>query len=347
MSAATPTLPKSKLNRLLTTLRTGSNLLIVLQDNPDPDAIGSAVALRELANRRGNIPCTIVHGGRVGRAENRALVRYLDLAMRRFDAIDIDRFDVIAMLDTQPATGNNSLPRHVLPDIVIDHHPIQPLTRRATFHDIRSRIGATSTILWQYLHAARVTPDVRTATAMLYGIRSDTQDLERESTAADARAYEHLYPLANKRMLGSIQRGSVSSDYYQILSDALCAARTFGPALVCNLRHVANPDMMGEMADLFLRHEDVTFVLCFGIVDDRLQISLRCDEGTGSCADIARAIATDLGTAGGHATFAGAQIPLTPLPATTRRSLDRLLTTRFLDALNLAAQTRPKRLVHP
>ena len=154
-------------------------MLIVMQDNPDPDSIASAVALRSLANELGGVRCTIAHGGTVGRSENQELVHYLELTLRSFRDVNRVRFEMIALVDTQPGTGSNSLLADALPDIVIDHHPVRRLRRSVRFTDIRSSYGATSTILWEYLVAAEITPDKPLATAVLYGILSDTQNLDQ------------------------------------------------------------------------------------------------------------------------------------------------------------------------
>ena len=102
------------------------------------------------------------------------------------------------------------------------------------------------------------------ATALLYAIRSDTHDLGTEAVQADIDAAEALYPLVNTRMLSAIQRGCVPQGYYSTLAKALDNARVYGSSIVADLGDVDNPDLMGETADLFLRHEGVEWVVCFG-----------------------------------------------------------------------------------
>jgi len=175
---------KNKLRKLKSILRNKTTLLIVMQDNPDPDAIAASSALKELVNKTANISCQLAYGGTIGRAENHELVNYLGFNFHPFKDVDPMNFDLLALLDTQPGAGNNPLPADFSPDIVIDHHPIRPATRSITFTDIRKKYGAASTILWEYLSAAKITPEIPIATALLYGIRSDTQDLGRETIQA-------------------------------------------------------------------------------------------------------------------------------------------------------------------
>ncbi|MCE5277638.1 MAG: DHH family phosphoesterase [Planctomycetaceae bacterium] len=326
-----PTQTLRKLADLRSLLAGKSSLLIVLQDNPDPDALAAAMALRKLAHHLGGVQCTLASGGSVGRAENRALVRYLDANVRPIEQIETSRFDVIATVDTQPGLGNNSLPAGIVPQIVIDHHPIHDETRRAQFFDIRSRYGASSTILWEYIQAANLTPEPPLATALLYGIQSDTQDFGREATAADKLAYGDLYPLANKRILGTIQRGEEPTEYYRVLVTALAAANLAGNCIYSNLGSVDNVDMIAEVADLLLRHERADWSLCWGHHDNRMLLSLRTIAPDGRADVVIRHIVHRKGTGGGHHSMAGGQISVAP-PQTSQEKLDRLIVRRFLHA---------------
>ncbi len=305
------------------------SMVIVLQDNPDPDALGAAVGLRKLANTLSDIPCSIVAGGAVGRAENRALIRYLQLNLRPFEAIDLDRFGLVAMVDTQPGQGNNSLPEDAMPDVVIDHHPTQKETRKVGFTDVRSRYGSTCTILSEYLREAKIQPDTPTATALLYGIRSDTQDFGRESTQSDLDEYGRLYALANKRMLGDIQRGVVPSEYFKVLVAAMENARLHGSCIHTELGEVENVDMIPEVSDLLLRHEKADWSLCWGRKGERVLLSMRTNS-PGLRADQAmKKIVSRKGTGGGHYTMAGGQIPLKESTQKYLKRLRALILRRF------------------
>jgi nanoRNase/pAp phosphatase (c-di-AMP/oligoRNAs hydrolase) len=351
---------RERLEKLKSLWARGESLLIVMQNNPDPDAIAAACALRELANKTAGLNCQFAYGGTIGRAENRELVHYLGFAFHPFAEISHQKSDLIAMVDTQPATGNNPLPEGVQPDIIIDHHPATEASRGVAFADIREHYGATSTILWEYLCEAKITPEIPVATALLYGIRSDTQDLGREATKADIVAIEALYPLANKRMLSQIQQGRVPSAYYQMLSTALANTKLYSHALICNIGDIDNPDMIGEVADLLIRHEEVDWVMCYGFYNDQMLISLRTQDDRLDAGDVARSVVDKLGTGGGHASMAGGQISLRadewlkPKSARLARlssgesrrvRLQRLIRSRFLKSLRI--KTRKSRpLVH-
>lgn len=329
----------SKVQRLAELFAGKAYLLIAMQDMPDPDSLAAAVALRRLAKSQGNLQCSIVCGGTVGRGENRALVKYLGLNLRNYSEVDYDKYDLVAMVDTQPGTGNNSLPEGVLPDIVIDHHPIRRQTRMATFTDIRSGYGATSTILIEYLIEMGITPDTPLATALLYGIRSDTQDLGRESSRFDVEAIEFLYPFANKRMLGEIQRGKVPRVYYQMLANALKNAWVYGPAIITELGDVDNPDMIAEVADLLLREDETTWTMCTGYWSEKLLISLRTSEESNLAGKVMKHVVGRKGTGGGHQTYAGGQIPLVKGTKAEREEIEKGIEQRFIEAIGVKGKS--------
>ena len=333
-----------KLEQLAACLDAASSMLIVMQDQPDPDAIASAVALKAVANAVASVPCSIAHGGIVGRSENRAMVKYLDVNLHAMAEIDLRRFDRIALVDTQPGTGNNSLPPELIPDIVIDHHPVRRATRRCPYTDVRGGYGAPSTILYEYLTEAKVDIDVCLATALLYGIRSDTQDLGRETIQADIDAFLALYPKANKRMLSRIEWGRVPDAYFRMLATALGNARRYDDCIVTSMGSIDNPDMIGEVADLLLRREGAVWVLCHGFFGDNALFSLRTSAPTGKAGDMARRLAGRNGTGGGHAAIAAGQIPLAKNTERERRRLGDLIETRFLRVL-ARTQAKPERLV--
>jgi nanoRNase/pAp phosphatase (c-di-AMP/oligoRNAs hydrolase) len=314
-----------KIEQLKTVLQNHSTMLIVIQDNPDPDSIASACALRKLANTLNEVQCSIAHGGTVGRAENRALIKYMGVNLRDIRQIDFTQFELFAAVDTQPGTGNNSLPEQIEPDIVIDHHPCRPRTRHCRFTDIRSRYGACATIMFEYLESAKIQPEMSLATGLLYAIRSDTQDLGRDTVRADIRGLTQLYSLANKRMLSEIQRGKVQRNYYQMLANGLKNAKIVDNAIITNLEYIENPDMIAEVADLLLRDDSTDWVMVCGFTKNKLLISLRTSEEQVSADKVIRNMVARKGTGGGHPSYAGGQISI--------KGLDKASVTQIIDKL--------------
>lgn len=327
--------PVTRLARLWSVLDGAKTMLIVVQNNPDPDAIAAAAALREIANEIHGIACSVAHTGAVGRAENIALLDYLRLNTRDIDCLDLDRFDRLGMVDAQPGAGNVKFDPSVRLDVVIDHHPIRRETRSARFTDIRSRYGATCTMLYEYLNAAQIDIPTRLATAMIYGIKSDTQDLGRESTKADVEAYLALYPLANARVLGRIVSAPLPHNYFSKLRIALDKAMVHGDRIVSYLGQLDSPEMVAETADLLLRAEGIRWTMCIGVIDGWIHLSLRSTDRDRNAGRIARNLGGRRGYGGGHQALAAAQIPIASGNGQTRKRTEAMvrgLTKRFLKA---------------
>ncbi len=319
-----------------------SNLLIVIQNNPDPDSIAAALALRYIAHIMGDITCSIAHGGTVGRAENRALVKYLSVNLRHISEIDVSRYDVIGMVDTQPDAGNNGLGAGIIPDIVIDHHPCRSKSRSARFVDIRSNYGACSTILFEYLQCLNAQIDSQLATAIVYAIRSDTQDLGTEASKADITAIQSLYPLANLRMLSEIQRGRVERVYFKMLAKGVSNAYAYDKCIIANLGDIDNADMVAEVADLLLRDDNTTWSLCYAYCRGQMLLSIRSEEHDKKAGDVMHRIVSRKGTGGGHDTMAGGQITIENDTPDKRKKLEDLVSKRFLKGIGANEQTRVK-----
>ncbi|MBN2136251.1 MAG: DHH family phosphoesterase [Sedimentisphaerales bacterium] len=325
-----------KVQELAEILRRSKRILIVMQDNPDPDSIAASLGLGRIGSSFGVELCTVTHRGTIGRAENRALVQYLGIPLAPCGQVDFSTYDVIALVDTQPGTGNNCLPAGCKPDVVVDHHPVRIKSRFAAMNDIRVRYGATSTILTEYLVELEISPDTPLATALLYGIRSDTQDLGREASQADIDATGFLFSFADHRMLGEIQRGSVERGYFAMLVSALENARVFGRALITSLGRIeANPDMIGEVADLLLRDEGIAWTMCTGQYGGKLLVSIRTSAGKDRADRLIRTVVSGKGTGGGHHSYAGGQASLAGKSESQCARLQRLFERRFLKAVDV------------
>src|SRR5205823_4577859 len=176
-------------------------LVILPHDNPDPDALASAAALKYLVGELLRKEAHIALGGIVGRAENRAMLTYLNITLVPVSEVHFGGETQVALVDTQPGRPNNSLPEALVPTAVIDHHPAYDAYPGVPFLDLRDQYGATSTILTEYLRESKLAIEPKIGTALFYGIAAETQDLGREATAADIEASHFLYPHANKRRL--------------------------------------------------------------------------------------------------------------------------------------------------
>jgi nanoRNase/pAp phosphatase (c-di-AMP/oligoRNAs hydrolase) len=201
----------TKLERLLRVIEGKKTALIIGHSNPDPDSIASGRALQYFLSEIGKIKSTFAFDGIVGRAENRALLDYLNLDLIVLDQINLKDFDMIALVDTHIGMGNNPIRLDCPITIEIDHHKTDEPVKKALFSDIRESYGSTATILTNYLLSAGLKISTKLATALFYAIKAETQDLGREAKKSDRKAYFTLYQLIDFQALAKIQRATSSS----------------------------------------------------------------------------------------------------------------------------------------
>jgi nanoRNase/pAp phosphatase (c-di-AMP/oligoRNAs hydrolase) len=284
-------------------------ILLLIQSDPDPDAIASALAFRHLIGRNRST-AHIASFGEVTRPENLAMLRLLDIQVEKITIDVISKYDGLCMLDVQPPHLFTNLNQGInMIDVVIDHHPEKP-GYQAKIKDIKATYGATSTILTEYLRAVDFNISQRLATALLYGIKSDTLLLGRGVDPADIEAFSYLYPLANTNILRRIERPEVHPEDIDSFSNALKKRKIIKNILFSHLGRVMREDVIPHFADFSLQIEGVEWSVVSGIFKGNLIISVRNVGYVRSAGVIMKNAFSQLGSAGGHSHMAKAVVPL-------------------------------------
>src|SRR6185369_1777273 len=247
---------------------------------------------------------------------------------------------LVALVDTQPGRINNSLPRDVLPAVVIDHHPAYGDYGRVPFVDLRDEYGATSTILTEYVREARIEIESKLATALFYGISAETQDLGREATPADIAAAQFLYPYTNKRRLAKIENARVPRVYFRAFHEAIERAVIYDRVVVSILPEVQYPDMVAEVADFLLRLDEVEWACAIGGFGDNLHVSLRTTERDVNAGDVLQGVLGNE-SAGGHDMTAGGRVCLATHGPEAAVDAGGQVRDRLLALLGVGATPRP------
>jgi nanoRNase/pAp phosphatase (c-di-AMP/oligoRNAs hydrolase) len=314
-------------------------VLILTHDNPDPDSLASGKGLAALL-RAWRIPSRLVYSGLVARAENRAMMAHLTPEWEHEDILSgLEHYSAIALVDSQPTAGNNRLSSSRGLRIVLDHHhPVREAIAQVQYADVRPEIGASVTLVYQHLSAAGVEPDPQLATAMFYGLKTDTQGLSRGAGPADEAVYLELLSRADRAELVRVENSGLPRHYFRAFSNGLNAARVHGQAVIAELGVMDRPDLPAEMADLLLRLENTRAALCLGQHDGTLHVSLRLKILDQDAGLLIQRIILPPGKAGGHGTIAGGQVPIVP------RDLARVMAeieARFLDVMGESAPATP------
>ncbi|WP_457612215.1 DHH family phosphoesterase [Methanocaldococcus sp.] len=279
-----------------------ATLLILTHKNPDPDAIASAMALKTIAEKW-EVTADIAYGGNIGYDKNKAMVNLLEIKLINIKEVKLDDYCIIALVDTSTAKQLDIEVEKL--DIIIDHHQNPDLS--AEYEDIRPDVGATSTILTQYLKELNIEPTRKLATALFYGIQSDTDYFRREVSKLDFEAASYLQPYIDATILNMIENPEISTEVMEVIARAIMNRKVIkGNIALSYVGEISNRDALPQAADFLLKMEGISTTFVFGIVGDKIHISARTKDLRINLGEILK----EAFGGGGHQTAAAASIPL-------------------------------------
>ena len=309
---------------------------ILLQPDPDPDGIAAGYALRAILGRK-KMTAPLISFGEVKRPENQAMVQALGIEVRTIVPEELDEFDGIALVDVQPTVFGESPPARLLSvDVVIDHHPVRS-GYDAVLKDIRPGYGATATILTEYMRASGIEVSSKLATALLYGIKTDTQLLGRETSRHDMNAFAFLHATHSPALLRRIERPALPHDGLRALGRALARTSVEEGIHLLVLGRVRE-DVIPQVADMGLQAEGAEWAIAAGVVGSDLVFSVRNVGYVRAAGEVVRGIVEGIGVGGGHRTMAKGIIPLKQFRKQYKRAdqptIRKVLMKAFIQAIH-------------
>lgn len=290
-------------------LEKSKSLAIVMHDNPDPDAMSSAYALKAIAESL-KVNADIYYGGEIGHEGNKMMVELLKWDFKRIIENKkniLKEYDKIALIDMPNLSNTTIVPPEIKPDIIIDHHYTEEEIN-AEFIDIRPKIGATATIMTSYLRDFGIEVNEQLATGLMYGILVDTNNFKRNFEREDTEAVYYLKPRINKELLNIIENPNISSSTLEVLSNAINNKKVYDKYVISNVGYVENRESLSQSADLLLKLEGITVSLVIGILEDYVYVSARSRDQIIDISKIIIKAFSKMGSAGGHMNFAAAKI---------------------------------------
>ncbi len=316
---------KQMLEKLYDVSSGAATVNILIYGNPDPDALASAVALKAVLERE-KTNVKIGYTGAIGRPENASMIRQLKIQAVPFSEEQAADTDIIALVDSQPQFFKDfTLPRC---DIVIDHHP-PLLDRPVSFVDIRPNYLSASSIMTEYLRAANIRVTSRMASALYYGIKTDSRHFMGDLSHGDVEAIRWLRGKADRDIVRVIEFSQFSRDTLDYFSIALVRRRFVKGVMYAHLGPVPSADVCVQVADFLIRVEHVGWALVSGIIGEHLVIVFRNDGVKKDAGHTARTAFEAYGSAGGHYTMGRAEIYGHSLPEgihlTDNKSIERFV----------------------
>ncbi len=305
------------------------SLVLLMHGSPDPDSIASAMALHDIIRQtKGLAKSVFVSTEPIKRQQNRDLALAMRLNIRLLNQVDISSYRLIALLDAQPSFLGGTL-KFIQPHIVFDHHPREG-DWKAALEDIRPNYGALSTILTEYLLCSRVKVSKNLHTALLYGIKTDTDNFDRDTLLEDISAYAYHTKYGNLRLIRRIELNQTPISYLKYFDLAFHHINHSRGRRIGFLGNVESPDVCVQVADFYLRLIGTYFVVVAGIVDEKLIIIFRGDGYRQDCGAIAQSACGLIGQGGGHRSAARIEISLEALKEKLAGNLSQSDVEKFL-----------------
>jgi nanoRNase/pAp phosphatase (c-di-AMP/oligoRNAs hydrolase) len=322
------------MEKLFEIIKNTEPISIVVHNNPDPDALASAAALRFILMNKGFKNIRIYYDGLIGRAENQEVLKILKVPLFLTVNIPSPQTHQFILVDCQPFTGNVTLPDGVNPIAVIDHHRMRKTTRQVPFCDVRPQYGACSTILYEYLSSLKIDIPTRLATSLSYAISSETQSLGREGSRTDKKAYIELLSRLSFNQLSRTQYPKLSKDFVSNLSRALLNAFYYKNLIGVVMEELPYPDFAAQMADFLLRVKNMTWSICLGTFKDVLYVSIRTTNYKADASRIIKKIMPKGAASGGHEMIAGGQAKIDKSDRSKVRAAKNEVIIKMMRALN-------------
>jgi nanoRNase/pAp phosphatase (c-di-AMP/oligoRNAs hydrolase) len=293
---------KEKVKRLLQVVSPDDTVAIII--NADPDAMSSALALKRLFWRRVK-KVLIYHINTINRADNLAFIKLLNIKQQHIRELKRGEVTRWAIVDSQPE--HNDQFRRLRFDIIIDHHPLVHGSV-AKFVDIREEYGANATLLTEYLRAAKIKPSAALATAMFYGIKTDTDNFARPTTPNDINAFRYLYRFANTNIIKKIESSELTKKTLASFKKALANLVFVNDKVYIHMGRVNNPDILVIMADFFMKMMEASWCIVSGVYGQKGIVIFRNAGFRLNAGRMAKKCFGDWGSAGGHKSAARAEV---------------------------------------
>ena len=349
-----PSARKSKVNyrtttqlrsdRFLAEIKNATRVTFVSHINPDPDSIGSMVGLAHLVKSVLGKKIRLTRDGLINRSENRAMVDLLGLELVPMDGIEWHEGDVAVMVDSQPKTGRHSNENGIPLVAVIDHHDTPGNVRGIPFVDVRKSMGATCSVVAEYLREQNVEVSFKVATAMMYGMETELMGFPRHASSADEEALLWLFPKADKDLLAEIRNARLPQSHFEGVVQALQSSFIYDRLIISWVHDLPQPELAAEVVDFLIRFEEVDWAVCAGLFENKLILSARASGANAKAGELLKKVVGRMGRAGGHDRRAGGAILMKSISFNAVEQAMAKLRKRLLKALYID-ECRGQRLI--
>jgi nanoRNase/pAp phosphatase (c-di-AMP/oligoRNAs hydrolase) len=320
----------SRLEDLVAILKAAPGAVFIqTHDVPDPDAIAAAFGLRYLLSMSG-VDSKIVYDREFEKIDARRMVELLGIEMSLASEVaSIDIEDWIVIVDGQHGNAN-IVDLGCVPVAVIDHHQrcdAEPARGEYRFSDIRPDNGSCSSIIAEYFQVAGEVPPRFVATALMYGIFIDTDNLTRGVSDLDAEMFWRLHSFADADLIRKLRGSQITLRDLASYAEAFRTVEAYGRIGFLRLEG-ADDSLVGAANDIVLSVDEIDASIAFSVRPDGVKVSVRSRVDDIRADELSRAVVRDIGFGGGHSHMAGGFIPIDRLPK--GKSIETLIKHRAI-----------------
>ncbi len=281
-------------------------IYIQTHNYPDQDAIASAFGLKILLSNRG-IHATICYNGQIDKDNTLKMIEQLGIELFIVDEIKMEPDDEIILVDGQK--GNGNMEDFAGKEVAcIDHHPMQEVDSYL-FYDIRSDVGACSSIIAGYFYDNNIEMPQAVATALAYGIKMDTAALSRGVSELDIDMFYYVYKRADLEKLRSFEKCSLRRADLEAYKKAISTLKIKGRLGIANIGADCSEAIIGSISDFLLSLAEVDFTLVYSHRVGGLKFSVRSESKSVDAGKVIKEALKGFGDGGGHAAMAAGFMP--------------------------------------
>lgn len=284
----------------------GKHIYIQTHNFPDPDALGSAYGLSRLLEHF-HVSSTLCYDGKIDMLSSKRILEEFRIEiLPKHELHEMTAESPIVLVDSQKEGGNIT---DLIGDEIacIDHHPTV-VEIEYDFMDVRM-VGACCTIIAQYFKDFGIIPDSHTATALLFGIKMDTNQFTRGVTETDIEMYAFLNPYVDKAILRKVSGKTLEFSDLSAFGAVFQTIRVFDTIGIAYIPFSCPDALIAMTSDFILSLNKVDFVIVYAKRDTDWKFSVRSENDRLDAGEIIHEALLGLGSGGGHACMAGGIIP--------------------------------------
>ncbi len=285
----------------------GHKVYIQTHNYPDPDAMASGLGLQVFLKQHG-VESTMCYDGKIEKLSTKRMLDVFQFEIYNIEDIsDMSATDYIVTVDAQKFNANIT---DFIGDEVacIDHHPTF-IQCEYQYKDIRL-VGACATLVAQYFKESGTPIDSNTATALLYGMKIDTDSWSRGVTLLDIQMFEYLFPYIDEEKMKLMNKSSMELKDLRAYGAAIQNIRLYDNIGFAEIPFNCPDALVGMVSDFILDLDVVEFAVVYAKREDGLKFSIRSELKYLNAGEITAEALNGIGTGGGHAAMAGGFVPI-------------------------------------